>query len=92
MLLSQHTRRRTLLGVLAGALGAANGSEAWAQAARKVPKVGFAGSEVPLFEAFLAGLRELGWRPGDDVHVIHGGAASSFDVIDRLSISRWTFL
>ena len=65
-------------------LVASKSSKTLAQAFRKVPTVGFAGSEVPLFESFLARLRELGWKPGEDVHVIHGRGAASLDVIDRL--------
>ena len=72
MLLSRHTRRREVIGLIASALVAPHG--AFAQAQIKIARVGFLGpapaaNYASRVEALRAGLRELGYVEGTNLNV-----------------------
>src|SRR6516164_1328689 len=86
MLLSRHTRRRDFITLLGGAATALPVAVRAQQA--KIAQIGFLGAATAagyakLFEAFKAGLRDLGYLEGKNI-VIHSRWAE--DNYDRLAV------
>ncbi len=76
-------RRRELIAGLGSLAAGSAGGAALAQTSR-LRRVGVATTEPYLHERVMDGLRELGWTPGRDVVVEHGGRTASLEAIDRL--------